>query len=121
MSFASNSGWSFTPWSKLFRYRLASNGDRTPWTHLVILSIGLLLGAQSRCGRRRWPSWRRNSRRAGIIAAAARQRDAMAHGDRVVFHDDLLDQQADDFLFFGGTEVVGRSLQSPQKTLQRLI
>jgi hypothetical protein len=45
----------------------------------------------------------------------------MAHGDRVVFNEDFFDQQADDFLFLGDTEVLGRLLQPSQKTLQRLI
>ena len=114
-------GAKFASYVRPERARHAQGAVMTPWTHLVILSTGLLFGTRSRCGRRRRPAGRRYSRRAGIVTAAARQWNAMAHGDRVFFHEDFFDQQADDFLFFGDTEVFGRLLQPPQKALQRLI
>jgi RNA-directed DNA polymerase len=85
-------------------------GPLTPWTHLVILSNGLLLGPRGRGDGRRRPSGRRSRRRPGV--AAARERDAMAHGDRILLHDDFFDQQADDFLFFDYAEILGRLFQS---------
>jgi hypothetical protein len=96
-------------------------GPLTPWTHLVILSIRLLFGVRCRCGWRRRSSGRRYGRRAGVVTAAARQRDAVAHGDRVLFHHDFFHEQADDFLFFSDAKIFGRLLQPPQKTFQRLI
>lgn len=45
----------------------------------------------------------------------------MPHRDRIFFDDDFLDQQADDFLFFGHADIFGRLFQPPQKTFQRLI
>ena len=82
-------------------------GVMTPWTHLVILSRALLFGVRGRRGRCRRAdggySWR-----ARIITAVVGQRDAMAHGDRVLFHDDFFDQQPNDFLFLDRAEILGR-------------
>ena len=67
-------------------------GVMTPWTHLVILSIGLLLRIRARRGRCDRPGGQGNRWRALIIPAAVRQWDAMVHGDRVVFDNHVFHQ-----------------------------